>query len=157
LVGQWVHPLEDAQQLHEAAALAFAPGTAAQAGGRGVQLLVEVAPTLQRLDDRVDGALPDAGLLGGGAFSGLRDAVIDLDALRGRHGQRLAVVQQQLHPASCRGLDDFTLLQGVSGLEGTAMAIGIDRESGAGDGNHGGDLGHGLAPVNPYALRSGRK
>ena len=54
VVGQRLHTLGDAQQLHKGAA-AISTATSARARRRGVQGLIQVGAAFQRLDDGVSG------------------------------------------------------------------------------------------------------
>ena len=144
MVGQGVHALTDAQQLHKGAA-AVSATTGAQAARCGIQRLVQVGPALKGLDDGVGcGRCGDSTVLRGGALIGFDHVVIQTHVLRWRHGQQAAVFHQEFGPDIAHGADGFAFLQFIADLQGATDACGVDCVNGAVaiDGGEGCELGH---------------
>ena len=121
-VSQRIHALAHAQQAHKAG-VALATGTAAQTRRRGVQLGVQVAAALQRLDDGVGRGWAERAVGRCWALCVFSDASVQLDGLLGRHGDGLAIEHLQLNMPASGGLDDFVFFQNVARFDLAGFAV----------------------------------
>ena len=109
VVGQGVYTLGDAQQLHKSAA-AIGAATCAQTGRRGVQGLVQIRATFERLDDGIGcGRSGNGAVLRRGTLVGLDHMVVQTHTLGRRHGQQAAVFHQEFDPDIAHGTNGFAL------------------------------------------------
>ena len=145
-VGQRLDPFDDAQQAHEAAATATAVA-GRQASRRRLEGRQEIFPELQRLQHGGRGRRLHRCLLRSGRGRGLRQAVVHAHALLGGDGQQLAVRHLQLDTRSGQRGQDLAVLDHVTDLEGTRLAIETHRDDISGDGDYFCDLGHFDSPV----------
>ena len=146
LVGQRLDSLDDAQQAHEAAAAARVT-TGRQTGGRGLKCGKRVCPELQRLQHGCRRRRLDRRLLCRGRGISQHQTVVHAHALFGCDGQNLTVCHLQFDARASQRAQGLAVLDDITDLEDTRLAVKADHDDLSGDSDYFCDLGHGNSPI----------